>query len=56
VGYALTPLGHPELGVGFDLSVSATSKNKEAAYLFIQWLNSKKNHSPMRRLSPARTR
>lgn len=42
VGYALTPLGRPELGVGFDLSVSSTSKNKEAAYLFIQWLNSKK--------------
>jgi multiple sugar transport system substrate-binding protein len=42
VGYALTPLGRPELGVGFDLSISSTSKNKEAAYLFIQWLNSKK--------------
>ena len=42
VGYAVTPLGRPELGVGFDLSVSSTSKNKEAAYLFIQWMNSKK--------------
>ena len=42
VGYALNPLGRPELGVGFDLSISSTSKNKEAAYLFIQWLNSKK--------------
>jgi multiple sugar transport system substrate-binding protein len=42
VGYAVNPLGRPELGVGFALSVSATSKNKEAAYLFIQWLNSKK--------------
>jgi multiple sugar transport system substrate-binding protein len=42
VGYALTPGGRPELGVGFDLSISSTSKNKEAAYLFIQWLNSKK--------------
>ncbi len=42
VGYAVNPLGRPELGVGFDLSVSTTSKNKEAAYLFIQWLNSKK--------------
>lgn len=41
VGYALNPLGRDELGVGFDLSVSSTSKNKEAAYLFIQWLNSK---------------
>ena len=42
VGYAVNPLGRPELGVGFDLSISTTSKNKEAAYLFIQWLNSKK--------------
>lgn len=41
VGYSLNPLGRDELGVGFDLSVSSTSKNKEAAYLFIQWLNSK---------------
>ncbi len=41
VGYALNPLGRDELGVGFALSVSSTSKNKEAAYLFIQWLNSK---------------
>lgn len=41
VGYALTPLGRPELGVGFALAVSSTSKHKEAAYLFIQWLNSK---------------
>jgi multiple sugar transport system substrate-binding protein len=41
VGYALNPLGRDELGVGFDLSISSTSKNKEAAYLFIQWLNSK---------------
>ena len=41
VGYALPPLGRPELGVGFALSVASTSKKKEAAYLFIQWLNSK---------------
>ncbi|HRX35803.1 MAG TPA: extracellular solute-binding protein [Aestuariivirga sp.] len=41
VGYSLNPLGRDELGVGFALSVSSTSKNKEAAYLFIQWLNSK---------------
>jgi multiple sugar transport system substrate-binding protein len=40
VGYALPPGGHPELAAGFCLSVSSTSKNKEAAYLFIQWLNS----------------
>ena len=40
VGYAMTPGGHPELAAGFCLSVSSASKNKEAAYLFIQWLNS----------------
>jgi multiple sugar transport system substrate-binding protein len=40
VGYALPPGGHPELAVGFSLSVSADSKNKDAAYLFMQWLNS----------------
>ena len=40
VGYAMTPGGHPELAAGFCLSVASTSKNKEAAYLFIQWLNS----------------
>ena len=37
----MNPLGRPELGVGFALSVASTSKKKEAAYLFIQWLNSK---------------
>ena len=41
VGYALNPLGRDELGVGFALSVATNSKKKEAAYLFIQWLNSK---------------
>jgi multiple sugar transport system substrate-binding protein len=40
VGYTLPPGGHPELAAGFALSVASTSKNKEAAYLFIQWLNS----------------
>lgn len=40
VGYAMTPGGHPQLAAGFALSVSASSKKKEAAYLFIQWLNS----------------
>jgi multiple sugar transport system substrate-binding protein len=40
VGYALPPGGHPELAAGFSLAVSASSENKEAAYLFIQWLNS----------------
>ena len=40
VGYALPPGGHPELAAGFALSVASNSKNKDAAYLFIQWLNS----------------
>lgn len=40
VGYALPPGGHPQLAAGFSLAVSSGSKNKEAAYLFIQWLNS----------------
>jgi multiple sugar transport system substrate-binding protein len=40
VGYALPPGGHPELAAGFALSIASTSKNKDAAYLFIQWLNS----------------
>ncbi len=40
VGYALTPGGHPQLASGFSLAVSSDSNNKEAAYLFIQWLNS----------------
>jgi multiple sugar transport system substrate-binding protein len=40
VGYALPPGGHPQLAAGFALSVSSKSKQKEQAYLFIQWLNS----------------
>lgn len=40
VGYALPPGGHPQLAAGFSLSVASGSKKKEAAYLFIQWLNS----------------
>jgi multiple sugar transport system substrate-binding protein len=40
IGYALPPGGHPELAIGHALSVTSTSKNKEAAYLFIQWMNS----------------
>ena len=40
VGYALPPGGHPQLALGFALSVASTSKHKDAAYLFIQWLNS----------------
>jgi S1-C subfamily serine protease len=40
IGYALPPGGHPQLAAGYALSVTSRSKNKEAAYLFIQWLNS----------------
>ena len=35
------PEGIRSSPLGFALSVSSTSKNKDAAYLFIQWLNSK---------------
>ena len=40
IGYALPPGGRPELAVGFSLAVASGSKNKEAAYLFAQWMNS----------------
>ena len=40
IGYALPPGGRPELAVGFSLGVASGSKNKEAAYLFAQWMNS----------------
>ncbi|MDE0114854.1 MAG: sugar ABC transporter substrate-binding protein [Albidovulum sp.] len=40
IGYALPPGGTPELAVGFSLAVASGSENKEAAYLFIQWMNS----------------
>ncbi|CAB1055534.1 hypothetical protein D1BOALGB6SA_267 [Olavius sp. associated proteobacterium Delta 1] len=40
IGYALPPGGRPELAVGFSLAVASGSKHKEAAYLFIQWMNS----------------
>jgi len=40
IGYALPPGGRPELAVGFSLSVASGSKHKEAAYLFVQWMNS----------------
>jgi multiple sugar transport system substrate-binding protein len=40
LGFALPPNGNPELAVGFALSLTANSQNKEPAYLFMQWLNS----------------
>jgi multiple sugar transport system substrate-binding protein len=39
-GYALLPGGVTEQALGFMLSVMARSRHPEAAYLFIQWLNS----------------
>ena len=41
IGYALPPGQTPQLAAGFSLSISTDSDAKEAAYLFIQWLNSK---------------
>lgn len=40
IGYAVTPGGRPQLATGFALSVAAGSQNKDAAYLFCQWMNS----------------
>ncbi len=40
VGYAPEPGGRSVLAGGFALGVSADSANKDAAYLFIQWMNS----------------
>lgn len=40
IGYALPPGGTPELAAGFSLAVASGSKHQEAAYLFIQWMNS----------------
>lgn len=40
VGYSVMPDGHSLHNAGFSLGVSADSPNKEAAYLFIQWLTS----------------
>jgi multiple sugar transport system substrate-binding protein len=40
VGYSVMPMGHSLHNAGFSLGVSADSENKEAAYLFIQWMTS----------------
>jgi multiple sugar transport system substrate-binding protein len=40
VGYSIMPMGHSLHNAGFSLGVSADSQNKEAAYLFVQWLTS----------------
>jgi multiple sugar transport system substrate-binding protein len=41
VGYAINPGGHSELASGFISGVSPDSKNKDAAYLYAQWMHSK---------------
>ena len=40
VGYSVMPLGHSLHNGGFSLGVSPNSANKEAAYLYIQWMTS----------------
>lgn len=42
IGYAVNPGGHPQMAGGFINGVSPDSKNKEAAYLYIQWMHSKR--------------
>jgi len=42
VGYQLQYGGRPTLAGGFNLCLSADSKHKEAAYLFMQWMTSPK--------------
>lgn len=39
-GYALLPGGYTEMALGWLLSVLSRSRQKEAAYLFTQWINS----------------
>ena len=41
IGYAVNPGGHPQLASGFLSGVSPDSKNKDAAYLYAQWMHSK---------------
>ena len=40
VGYSVMPMGHSLHNGGFSLGVSSQSPNKEAAYLFTQWMTS----------------
>jgi multiple sugar transport system substrate-binding protein len=40
VGYAPMPGGRPTMGGGWAMGVSSDSKHKDAAYLFVQWMNS----------------
>ena len=40
IGYAVNPGGHPQLASGFISGISPDSKNKDAAYLYIQWMHS----------------
>ena len=40
VGYSVMPMGHSLHNAGFSLAVASASQNKEATYLFLQWLTS----------------
>jgi multiple sugar transport system substrate-binding protein len=40
IGYAIPPSGHAELAAGILLALSPNSQNKDAAYLYMQWLHS----------------
>jgi multiple sugar transport system substrate-binding protein len=40
IGYAITPSGHSEMAAGILLALSPNSKNKDATYLYMQWLHS----------------
>jgi multiple sugar transport system substrate-binding protein len=41
IGYSVNPGGHSELASGFLSGVSVNSANKDAAYLYGQWMHSK---------------
>jgi multiple sugar transport system substrate-binding protein len=41
IGYSPNPGGHSELASGFLSGVSTNSRNKDAAYLYGQWMHSK---------------
>ena len=40
VGYGQMPGAKPSLAIGSGLGMSADSSNKEATWLFMQWMNS----------------
>jgi hypothetical protein len=42
IGDAINPGGHPQLASGFISGLSADSRTKDAAYLYVQWMHSEK--------------